>query len=149
MIPSKTSSPRNTVPSYHSQYRFVLFLRQALPTQEGLRFLKEAGEGEQETRHLTPAEFSEKFYSSPKGKRILEKLESPVKATEKDKEVIKTIGSVEYANNTLTNLRLLARRELLLWWRDKYQVRKAQAFPGYALRPLVECDSTAITSSTF
>ena len=85
--------------------------------------MKEVGEGEQERRHLTPSEFSEKFYASPKGVAILEKLKTPVKATESDKDTIKTIGSVVYANSALTSLRLLARRELLLWWRDKYQVR--------------------------
>ena len=122
LIVANTAGLSGNALSWHSQQRFTLFLRQALPTQEGLRFLKDVGEDEQETRHLTPAEFSERFYSSPKGKRILEKLEAPVKATEKDKNVIKTIGSVEYANSALTNLRLLARRELLLWWRDKYQV---------------------------
>lgn len=98
---------------------------QALPTQEGLRFLpsSEEGEGKAEPKkHLTPKEFSDYFYNSPKGKAILEKLETPIKATAEDQDMIKSIGSVKYANSTITNMKLLAGRELLLWWRDKYQV---------------------------
>ena len=91
---------------------------QALPTAEGKRFLPEEGT----RKHLTPKEFSEYFYASPKGMAILEKLDTPVPAAKEDQDMLKEIGSVKYANGSWINLKLLAGRELLLWWRDKYQV---------------------------
>ena len=94
---------------------------QALPTAEGERFLPKLADGEIR-KHLTPTQFSKRFYASPKGKAILQKLDSPVRTAKEDEDMIKEIGSVKYANGALTNLKLLAGRELLLWWRDKYQV---------------------------
>jgi ABC-type multidrug transport system ATPase subunit len=96
---------------------------QALPTQEGLRFIKtEAGAEPQ--RHLTPKEFSERFYASPLGLDILKRLEEPDKATESDKAIIFAQGAVEFANGSFASAKLLMRRELLLWWRDKHQVTR-------------------------
>jgi len=95
---------------------------QELTTPAGGRFLKDGGDQEGQ-RHLTSAEFSEKFYASANGKAILEKLEAPPKAKEGDVEIIQVIGSQKFANSTLMNLKLLAQRELLLWWRDKYQIK--------------------------
>jgi len=94
-----------------------------LPTKDGWQYLKQAGEGfskeELTKEHLTTDEFVEKFYSSDKGKAILEELEAPVNA---DAEFVKKLAAERYANSWRTSLKLLARRELLLWWRDKYQI---------------------------
>jgi ABC-type multidrug transport system ATPase subunit len=94
---------------------------QALPTQEGLRFMK-SEPGAEPQRHLTPKEFSDRFYASPLGLDILKRLEEPEKATDSDKAIIFAQGAVEFANGAFASAKLLAQRELLLWWRDKYQV---------------------------
>jgi len=94
---------------------------QALPAQEGLRFLKSGGE--EDSKHLTPAEFSERFYASTRGKAILEKLKAPIRVSEKDTKTIKEIGASRFANGAHKSLKLLAQRELLLWWREKYQIQ--------------------------
>ena len=76
-----------------------------------------------ETRkHLTPDEFVEKFYSSERGQAILKKLEEPVDNPEAAK-IIEDIGKAKYANTAWASLKLLCQRELLLWWRDKYQIK--------------------------
>lgn len=67
-------------------------------------------------------EFSELFYASPQGQDILERLNTPGTATDEDRELLKEVGSTKFANSRLTSLKLLAKRELLLWWRNKYQV---------------------------
>ena len=71
-------------------------------------------------KHLTTDDFVEKFYSSERGKKIIDQLDAPINA---DIEFVKKIAANKYANSSFVSLKLLARRELLLWWRDKYQIK--------------------------
>lgn len=88
---------------------------QALPTKDGSRFLRDSGK-----THLSAEEFRERFYASERGKQILENLESP---TKDEGDFLRDMSSQRYKNSRFKSLKLLTRRELLLWWRDKYQIR--------------------------
>lgn len=97
----------------------------ALPTKEGWRYLKGASdEGVDHntlmSRHLSPEEFHEKFYESGLGQIILEDLETPEKEPD---TLVKTLSKGRYRNSWFESLNLLVQRELLLWWRDKYQIK--------------------------
>jgi hypothetical protein len=107
---------------------------QTLPTADGVRFLKngKAGkddnknnngeEGGAAVKHLTTYEFVEKFQASARGKEIMERLESQLPGAE-TADFIRSIGSDKYKNSSYGSFKLLAGRELLLWWRDKYQIK--------------------------
>lgn len=84
------------------------------------------------SRHLSPKEFHEKFYESGLGQIILEALEAP--ESEPD-ALVKTLSEGRYKNNWLESLNLLVKRELLLWWRDKYQI-KAKIAQSKPINPL-------------
>ena len=96
---------------------------QALPTKDGAQFLR-GGEGNG-SKHLSTDEFMAKFYESPRGCQILETLDSP----SRDGSAVKSWSTVRYRNPTFRSLKLLVRRELILWWRDKYQIQ-ATAMKG-------------------
>jgi hypothetical protein len=85
---------------------------------------------------LTPDEFVEKFYSSDRGQAILKKLEQPTDNPEAA-TIIKEIGKAQFANSWRGSLKLLCRRELLLWWRDKYQIKAKIAQSKYQCRAKV------------
>lgn len=71
---------------------------------------------------MSTDEFVEAFNKSPRGQAIVEKLQEPSNNPEAAK-IIREIGSAKYANSWYGSLKLLCRRELLLWWRDKYQIK--------------------------
>lgn len=66
-------------------------------------------------------EFHNIFYASEKGKAIIEKLNSPVNT--EAKEEIEKIVRVKYQNPWWKSFKLVCSRELLLYWRDKYQIK--------------------------
>jgi ABC-type multidrug transport system ATPase subunit len=91
---------------------------QALPTKDGVKFLRKVGS--EMMKHLSTDEFVEKFYSSPRGNKILERLNAP---SRDGADMVKTLGGKRFENSSFASLRLLIRRELKLWWRDKYQIK--------------------------
>lgn len=95
---------------------------QALPTKDGRQFLSDAGGEERES--LTSQEFSQKFYESDQGKLILRKLEAEVKGEleEGDDAIVRWMGK-KFKNTQLDSLNLVVRRELLLWLRNKSQIK--------------------------
>jgi len=97
---------------------------QALPTKDGWQFLKEAklGEVDKETLsklHLS-TDFQKKFYESSLGKSIRERLDAPHAGTPTS---VKTAAICRYKNSWLESVKLLSKRELTLWWRDRYQIK--------------------------
>ena len=98
---------------------------QTLPTKDGSQFLKEP-EGEdiglsKSKRHLSTDEFSTKFYESEQGRKILDHLKSPL--NEKDSQFVRDLTKDKYKNTSWDSMKLVVRRELVLWWRDKYQIK--------------------------
>lgn len=103
---------------------------QTLPTTDGAKFLKNASRAKDDNtdeegeamKHLSTNEFVEKFQASARGKQIMERLESPLQDAA-TADMIRSIGSDKYKNSMFGSFKLLAYRELLLWWRDKYQIK--------------------------
>jgi len=85
-------------------------------------------------RHLSPEEFHKAFYSSAQGMAIMEKLNAPPNTEAKDE--IANMVRVRFRNSMLRSLRLVIGRELLLWWRDKYQI-KAKVFQSMLVGVIV------------
>jgi hypothetical protein len=94
---------------------------QAIPTKDGNTFLQN-GEGEN-TQHLTSEEFSSKFYESELGQNILAKLGSDIKSPVNENDALKVWMQEKNRNNWFGSLKLLISREMLLWWRDKTQIK--------------------------
>ena len=99
---------------------------QALPTKDGYKFLAKAndktiGVKDLMEMHLSTSEFVDKFYTSKRGQEILAKVSSPFVTS--NKEFVEHLSATRYANSGFESLKLLVRRELLLWWRDKYQIK--------------------------
>jgi hypothetical protein len=66
--------------------------------------------------HLTNEEFAQKFKDSKRGEEIRRKLQEPSEGVSlKDKPTL----NEKYANSAWRSIKLLTRRELLLWWRDQ------------------------------
>jgi hypothetical protein len=108
---------------------------QALPTKDGYMYLKEANGGDVDKaqlikKHLSSDELRDKFYSSVRGREIIEGVEAPV-GDGGDK--VREIAEKKFANSWSRSMKLLARREILLWWRDKYQI-KAKLAQGTSWR---------------
>ena len=91
---------------------------QELPTPKGAQFLSNPDQ-----KHLSNQEFVRAFNNSERGKILLEKVNEPQNGNSKDVENILSMASVRYANPWYKSLDLLCRREVLLWWRDKYQIK--------------------------
>ena len=107
---------------------------QTLPTKDGAQYL------DSPKIHLSSDDFHAKFYSSERGKEILEKLRSEPQQNEceqskdstKSDETIKTLYKQRYRNSSWSLLRLLTQRECMLWWRDKAAI-KARIFQDVAM----------------
>lgn len=89
---------------------------QSLPTKEGKSFLKD-----QNAKHLSSEEFKEKFDSTESAKEV--RLSNDEAVPEKDGEPLIEIASKHFQNSSYRSMKLLAAREMLLWWRDKYQIK--------------------------
>jgi hypothetical protein len=109
----------------------LLFSIQALPTKDGVEFLKDTSqqadeEHPAETKHLTPDEFHDKFYESELGQNILREVEKAVGVPNPElmgNEVMQKWVGNRFRNGTFESLKLLIYRECLLWWRDKVGIR--------------------------
>jgi hypothetical protein len=97
----------------------------ALPTREGKSFLEDP----EKATHLSSEEFREKFDSTERAKLVREGLQQPVPVDEGDP--LSLMASTLFANKSTRSMWLLCRREMLLWWRDKYQI-KARIVQGRA-----------------
>lgn len=96
---------------------------QALPTKDGMSFLN----GDENQKHLLSEEFCTKFYESPQGQSIIASVQ-PDEPSKTEESAIENTGhhdwmQEKYRNSALTSLNLVVRREMLLWWRDKSQIR--------------------------
>lgn len=94
---------------------------QALVSKDGKKFLL----GEQD-HHFSAKEFSERFYASERGTALMASVNSP---TIVDGKGIDEAAKLRYRNSWYQSLNLVTRRELMLWWRDKYAI-KARIFQG-------------------
>lgn len=85
---------------------------QSLPTKDGAKYLANPAV----MTHLSNEEFAQKFNESERGQEIRMKLQEPPKGLPlKDKPGL----NQKYANSALRSIKLVIRRELLIWWRDK------------------------------
>jgi len=91
---------------------------QTLPTPEGAKYLVDQRARES---HLSTDGFKRKFDESLMGQAIKENNEAPLldKFKIKDVDILKK----RYQNGSYRSMKLLLNRELLLWWRDKYQIK--------------------------
>uniref|UniRef100_A0A7S3PDN2 ABC transporter domain-containing protein n=1 Tax=Amphora coffeiformis TaxID=265554 RepID=A0A7S3PDN2_9STRA len=100
---------------------------QALATKDGWVYLAdniseaEKDKAELTQKHLSSAEFMLRFYASEKGKKILAKLASPPNS--EDRDFVMNVVSQRYRSSHFECLKLVVKRELLLWWRDKYAIK--------------------------
>ena len=90
---------------------------QTLPTPDGANFLVD----EKQT-HLTNEEFVEKFVESERGQLLAERLKAPlsdsIEPIKGEKEF-----TARFHNSWFKSTQLVLKREALLWWRDKYQLK--------------------------
>ena len=96
---------------------------QALPTKDGWQYLKNDDNTPQADliqKHLSPEEFRQRFTESEYGLEVLERVDAPVG---EGADMIKEIALRRYQNSALESLKLVGRRELLLWWRDQYAIK--------------------------
>lgn len=97
---------------------------QALPTKDGWKYLKEATDTDANrdeliAKHMSAREFRDKFYDSQRGIALKESLDAPVGG---ETHGLRALGTKRYKNSTFEGLKLVVQREVLLWWRDKYQI---------------------------
>ena len=90
---------------------------QTLPTPDGAQFL-----ADKTKPHLTNKELVEKFEKSERGQLLETSLKAPLA------DILEPVeGEKEYTqrfhNSWWTSTVLVFRREALLWWRDKYQLK--------------------------
>ena len=117
---------------------------QALPTKDGTQFLTTSKPQDATgdvpapaTSNLTSEVLSQKFYDSPSGKQILDKLnnknegeaQGDTTTSIQDDPAIMQWMNQRYHNTQFASLKLLVQREMLLWWRDKTQI-KARIMQG-------------------
>lgn len=97
---------------------------QALPTKDGIQYLKEVDldipYSELANKHLSPEEFREKFNESDLGKALMERVEAPVGD---GGAMVTEMAAHKYQNSAFESLKLVGRRELLLWRRDTYAIK--------------------------
>ena len=96
---------------------------QALPTKDGWQYLKNDDNTPQMDlikKHLSPKQFRQRFTESKYGQELLESVDAPVG---EGADMIQEIAQRKYQNSALESLKLVGRRELLLWWRDQYAIK--------------------------
>ena len=100
------------------------FALQALPTKEGAKFL-----ANENSQHLTSEEFKVKYDASLRAQNIRAANEAAWPEKDKlTKEQQQNFG-MKYRVSTWKSMRLVVGREMLLWWRDRYQI-KARLMQG-------------------
>jgi hypothetical protein len=106
-----------------------------LPTKDGKNFLQK--EKEEDSKHLNAKEFSAKFYESDLGQAILGKLHNEMAKAQSEDIVFKKDLQHKFRNSSIESLKLLIRREMLLWWRDKDHIKvKARVAQGECNFPI-------------
>lgn len=91
----------------------------SLATKDGKNYLVPK-EGEEAT-HLTADEFRVKFEESPRYKELLDSMDEPI--TDEMRQQVDALAYVRYQNKWYNSLKIVVQREMLLWWRDKYQLK--------------------------
>jgi hypothetical protein len=95
---------------------------QILPTKDGSNYLKAIDlDKAVSEQHLTPDQFHRKYLESEIGKVLVDKVNSPVE--DDSSGVIREMASRRFRTSAFKALQLVASRELLLWWRDKYAIK--------------------------
>jgi len=101
---------------------------QALPTKDGVQYLKEVDldvpYNALAKKHFSPEEFREKFHESDFGKALMEQVNAPVGD---GASMVCEVAKRQYQNSAFESLKLVGSRELLLWWRDKYAIKSKLA----------------------
>jgi hypothetical protein len=97
---------------------------QALPTKEGAKFLVD-----ENSKHLTTEEFKEKYDASTRAQSIRASNEGPLAEKDKLTKEQQQYFGMKYRVSTWKSVRLVVGREMLLWWRDRYQI-KARLMQG-------------------
>ena len=103
-------------------YVTCVLASKSLPTHEGKSFLKDKN-----SKHLTSEEFKEKFDATQQAEDVRREIEEPV--PEEKAVSLLDIASSHFQNPWNRSMKLLIDREMLLWWRDKYQI-KARIMQG-------------------
>lgn len=97
---------------------------QALPTPDGRKFLHHPEEATDAASHMSTEEFRQRFVSSDLGKAVQAAIQAPLTTLDEKTEVsFRSWVGARFRNNWFASLKLLVAREMLLWWRDKYQIR--------------------------
>lgn len=95
-----------------------------MPTQSGAKFLSD-----QNSPHLTTVEFKERYDVSARAQAIRMSIAEPLGEefvlTKEETQAFKA----RYHNSSFNSLKILVGRELLLWARDRYQI-KARLMQG-------------------
>ncbi len=99
------------------------FCFKAIPTKDGDQFFRDGDlEAGQNVRNKISAEdFQYSFNASQHGKAKIAELSSP-----DDTVLIDSFHDdlvIKFKNSSWTYAKLVVGRELLLWWRNKYQIR--------------------------
>jgi hypothetical protein len=101
---------------------------QALASKDGWQYLKknhpDASPADLIGMHFSAEQFRQKFSESQQGQALVELLSTP---TGEDGSMIRLIGQQKFQNSSFQSLKLVCRRELLLWWRDKYAIKAKMA----------------------
>ena len=89
---------------------------QQLPTKDGKKYMKDGADP------LTTEQFQQRFDESAQGKAIRDLNKEPLPKEYQELQQSKRIKTY-YHNSGYNSLKLLVRREMILWWRDKYQIK--------------------------
>jgi hypothetical protein len=99
------------------------FFDKAIPTKDGDQFFRDGDleAGKTVRKHFSAEDLQYSFNASQHGKAKKAELSGP-----EDTVLIDTLHddlAIKFRNSSWTYAKLLVGRELLLWWRDKYQIR--------------------------
>lgn len=91
---------------------------QTIPTPEGADYLIDQTA---RSSHMSTDDFKKSLDMSLVGQAIRTRNQAPLF----DEYIFNDINLLKsrYPNDTITSMKLLINRELLLWWRDKYQIK--------------------------
>mmetsp|Transcript_2153 Transcript_2153/g.3908 ORF Transcript_2153/g.3908 Transcript_2153/m.3908 type:complete len:1099 (-) Transcript_2153:1265-4561(-) len=118
------SGPVTEVVPYFESLGYVIPCRvdpadwlQSLPTSDGAQYLAENAEH----GHFSGQEFADTFASSERGQILSENAAVPF--SDEIKGTVSPEFTHRYHNSWYGSFKLLLAREVLLWWRDKYQIK--------------------------